>query len=181
MPIHVPAGGSGGSPGSRFHSENHRAIPEAHSRLERCESDSQTAAGRGLGTALADESLVLYGAIGNLQALVDDGKSFAQLLLVNAQGRIGIESIPAHKCVETLLAEEPAEGGHFFRGAIERRHRLPCLAAANQFEDAEQSNGAHRSHRRMLGLHLGSKLFHDYAHSLRILDETILFIDTNGR
>ena len=83
--------------------------------------------------------------------------------------------------VKALLAEEAAEGGHFIGRAVEGRHRLARFAVADQFDDAEQSDGAHRAHRRMFGLHLRSQLFEDGAHFFRVVDQAIFFIHTNGR
>ena len=54
----------------------------------------------------APADLVLYGFVRNLEAFVDDGEGFAQLLFVDAERRIGEERVPAHQRVEALLAEE---------------------------------------------------------------------------
>src|ERR1700740_430393 len=96
--------------------------------------------------ATRDSQLVANSPISNLQPAIDDGKRLAQLLFVDAQRRIGEEGIPADKGVETLLAEEAPKRRHLVRGAIERSHGLFRLAAAHQFDDAEQSDGAHRAH-----------------------------------
>src|SRR5580658_664270 len=123
--------------------------------------------------------LVRNSLISNKQPAIDDLKRLAQLLLVDAQRRVGEESVPAHERVQPLLAEEAAKRSHLLRRTVERSHRLPRLAVANQFDDAEQSNRAHGAHRRMLGLQLRTELFQHRAHLLRVVDQTIFFIHAN--
>src|SRR5579864_2408156 len=50
---------------------------------------------RRAGTPAAPRWLGDHRAIGDLEALVDDGERFPQLLLVDAQRRIGVEGVPA--------------------------------------------------------------------------------------
>src|SRR6267154_2153220 len=108
-----------------------------------------------LGTSI-DHSL-----ISNSESSVDDGKRLAQLLLVDAERRVGKEGVPADEGVEPLLAEEAAKRRHLLGGAVEGSHRLASLAVANEFDDAEQSDRAHRAHRRMLRLQVFAQRFHD--------------------
>src|SRR5271157_5736935 len=96
--------------------------------------------------------LLFHRLIRNLKPSVDDRKRLSQLLLVDAQRRIGVEGIPANQCIEPVLSEELAERYHFIRSAVERRHWLPRLAVADQLEDAEQPNRPHRAHRPVLRL-----------------------------
>jgi hypothetical protein len=124
--------------------------------------------------------LVDDGFVGNLQAAVDDAEGFAQLLLVNAERRIGVEAVPAHERVEAVLAEEAAEGGHLVGGAVEGRHRLARLAAANQFEDSEQADRPDFADGRVLVLQFLAELLHERTHLARILDQVVFFIDANG-
>jgi len=56
--------------------------------------------------------LILYRPIGNLKPLVDDRKCLAQLLLTNAQWRVGVERIPAHQRIQPLLPEEAPKSCH---------------------------------------------------------------------
>src|SRR5208283_5074358 len=105
-----------------------------------------------------------HSLIRNLEPPVDDGKRLAQLRLVDAERRVGEEGVPADEGVEALLAEEAAEGGHLLRGAVEGSQGLAGLAIANQLDDAEQSDGAHRADGWMLGLQFGEKLLQHSAH-----------------
>src|ERR1700676_26514 len=124
-------------------------------------------------------SLVLNRFVRNLEAFVDDGKRLAQLLLVDAQRRIRIESIPAHQRVKPLLAEEAPKRAHFVGRAVKRSHWLTRLAAANKLYDAEQTDRPHRSDRGMFSLQLSPQLFHDRSHLLRVGDQIVLFINAN--
>ena len=63
-------------------------------------------------TVASCSSLILHGPITDLQTLINNREGFAQLFLVNAQRRIGIERIPAHQRVESLLAEELPQRCH---------------------------------------------------------------------
>ena len=58
------------------------------------------------------QGLILHGPVRDFQALINNREGFAQLFLVNAQRRIGIERIPAHQRVESLLAEELPQRCH---------------------------------------------------------------------
>ena len=111
--------------------------------------------------------LIDHSLIRNLESSIDNLKRLAQLLLIDAQRRVSEESIPAHEGVEALLTEEAAERGHFVRGAVERSQGLARFAIANQFDDAEQSNRAHRADGGMLRLQIFAQRFHDRAHLLR--------------
>src|ERR1700722_9964718 len=90
-----------------------------------------------------NKDLILNSFVRNLKALVDNRKRLAQLLIVNAERRVSEESVPADESIETLLAEETPQSSHLFRSSVERSHGLACLAAANEFEDAEQSDRSH--------------------------------------
>jgi hypothetical protein len=85
-------------------------------------------------------------AFGNIQPAIDDAECFAELLLGDDERWVREEVIPPYECEESLLTEELAERCHLGRGAVERRHRLPGLAVANQFNDAKQPDGACRAH-----------------------------------
>src|ERR1700678_1028682 len=69
-------------------------------------------------------ALVLHRFVRDIEALVDDGEGFAQLLFIDAEWRVRIESVPAHQRVEALLAEKAAQSGHLFGCAVEWRHGL---------------------------------------------------------
>jgi len=81
--------------------------------------------------------LILHRFVGNLQATIDDGKTFAKLLFVDAQRRVREEGIPSHKGVKAFLAEELSQSCHFVRSSVEGRERLAGVPAANQFDNAE--------------------------------------------
>ena len=81
--------------------------------------------------------LVNYSLICDVEPAIDDGEGFAQLLFVDAERRVGVESVPANQGVEALLAEEAAQGSHLVGGAVEWSHGLASFAAADQFDDAE--------------------------------------------
>src|SRR6202050_4921388 len=123
--------------------------------------------------------LVDHGFISNIKPTVDDGKGLAHLLLVNAKRRISEEGVPAHEGVQALLAEEASERSHLLRRSVERSEGLARLAAANEFDDAEQSDRAHRAHRRMLGLQLRSQFLQHHAHFFRVIDQPIFFLHTS--
>src|SRR5205807_4573059 len=78
--------------------------------------------------------------VSNFQPLVNDREGLAQLLFINAQRRIGKERVPADESIEPLFAEESSQCSHFFGRVIERSHGLAGLAAADQFDDAEQAD-----------------------------------------
>jgi len=58
------------------------------------------------------KNLVNHGLIGDLQPAIDDLKRLAQLLLVDAQRRVGEESVPPDEGVEALLSEEASQSDH---------------------------------------------------------------------
>src|SRR5205807_1507956 len=93
-------------------------------------------------TMCAPHELILYGFVGDLQTFINDREGFAQLIFVNTQRRIGIKSVPAHDRIEALFAEEFSKRDHFIGRTVKRCHRLASAAAADQFDDAEQSDGA---------------------------------------
>src|ERR1700722_6068650 len=128
-----------------------------------------------------DQELVLHRSVGYLKSLVDNGKRLAQLPLVNAQGGIGIERVPAHNGIQPLLPKETAQSAHLLRSAVKWRHRLPSFAAADEFDDAEQSDGPHSSNRRVFGLEFGAQLLHHIAHLLRIFDKVVFLVHANRR
>src|ERR1700732_5646849 len=80
-----------------------------------------------------------YCPIRNLQPPINNRKRLPQLLLVDAQRRIGVEGIPANQGIEPVLPEKLPQRDHLVRSPVKRSHRLPCLAVPNQLEDAEQS------------------------------------------
>jgi hypothetical protein len=86
---------------------------------------------------------ILNSAIGDFESLVDDRESLAQLLLVDAERRIGEECIPTDERVESLLAEELSQRRHLFGSPVEWRHGLACFAVAYELENAEQSDRAY--------------------------------------
>src|SRR5258706_9175569 len=75
--------------------------------------------------------LVLYRLVGDLKTTVNNREGLTQLLFIDAQRRIRIERVPADQRVKPIFAEELTECRHFLRRAVEGRHGLPCLAAAN--------------------------------------------------
>src|ERR1700724_875955 len=73
-----------------------------------------------------------YCPIGNLQPLINNRKRLPQLLLINAQRRIGIEGIPANQGIESVLSKELPKRDHLLRSPIKRSHGLPRLAVPDQ-------------------------------------------------
>src|ERR1700739_456069 len=104
-----------------------------------------------------------YGTVGDLQALVDNGKRLAQLLLVDAERGVRVEGVPPDQCIKPVFAEEFSEGSHFFGGSVERRHRLLCFPIANEFYDPEETDRPHRANRRVLGLQFRAELLYGSA------------------
>ncbi len=60
-----------------------------------------------------DRRSIFHCAIRDLEALVDNREGLMQLLLVDAEWRIGEKCVPAHERVEALFAEKLSQGGHF--------------------------------------------------------------------
>src|SRR4029079_4620018 len=73
----------------------------------------------------------------NLKALIDDRKRFTHVRFGDAQRRIGEERVPTHERIESVFAEEPPQGGHLVRRAVERRQRLPRGAVSNELDEPE--------------------------------------------
>src|SRR5882762_9343872 len=133
----------------------------------------------GGGARSTQARLVNYSFIGSVEPAIDDREGVAQLLFGDAERRVGVEGVPANQGVEALLAEEAAQGGHLVGGAVEGGHGLASLAAAYQLDDAEESDRAHRSYRRMLRLQFGAESRHDGAHFFCVVDQSIFFVDAN--
>ena len=108
-------------------------------------------------------------------------EGLAHLRFRNRQRRIREEIVPPHERKEPFLAEELAEGGHFWRGAVERRHRRARRAVSNQFDDAEQPDRTDRSHRWMALREVGEQFSHQRPSLFRPIDQAVFLIDRDGR
>src|SRR5215203_5229474 len=84
-------------------------------------------------------------AVRDLESLVDDRESLAQLSFRYTKRWIREKRIPPHECVKTFLPEKLSERLHLRRRSIERRHRLTCRAIPDQLHDPKESNIARRS------------------------------------
>src|SRR5688572_13299431 len=111
--------------------------------------------------------------IGYRKPTVDDGETLTQLSLGNAQRRIREEIIPPDKRKETVLPEEISECGHLRRCAVEWRHRFPCLLAAHELDDPEQSDRSDSTHRWMPRGKIGEQRGHQVSGLPRLFQETI--------
>src|SRR6188508_1123073 len=117
--------------------------------------------------------------IGYRKPAVDDGETFAQLSLCNAQRRIREEIIPSDKRKETFLPEEVSQGGHLRRRAVERCHRFQRLLAAHELDDPEQSHRSNSTHRWMPHGKIGEHRGHQVSGLPGSFDETVFFVRGN--
>ena len=93
------------------------------------------------------------GRVGNVERLVNNRQSLAELFFANTQRRIHKKSVPTNEGEKPVLSKKRAElshKSHLGGRRIKGGQRLARLAVFDQFEQAKQADGAGFSNRGML-------------------------------
>src|SRR6266511_204856 len=126
-------------------------------------------------------SRTLHPPVGDVQGAVDDLEPIGELLLADAQGRVGHHVPPSDESVEAVLQQVALDRLHLVAGAVERRHGLERGAVADELQHPEQPDVPRGAD---AGAPLGQPGVvgpHHLAQLASVLDQAVLLVDADRR